>query len=1238
MYLKELRINGFKSFANATSIDLEPGVTAVVGPNGCGKSNIADAIRWVLGEQSAKSLRAGNMQDVIFQGTDARKPVNLCEVSLLFSDCEADLGTAYHEVQVARQVTRDGSSSYLLNGKACRLKDIQRLFLDTGVGQVSYSFMVQGQIDQILSTNPAERRTIFEEAAGISKYKAQRREALNKLNLVDANLARVTDVIEEVTRQIGSLKRQATKALRYKRIKHRLTHLDLALGAKRFAELSGSIGGVEKEASAIREKAETLQKELEKQEGALATKRESRSELYEKMQEAQQTVFDLRSEKEQAESQAEFAGIRSDDLKNRIEEIKKDLAEIESQKKSLADRAAQNSQSKEEQLDLFGNSDEVFKKHNEDLMRAQAALSEAENDLQQRKQELLMTESNITRLRSNCTTLEVDLKTYQVRHANLSEEIFRLKSDSEEEEKNLKEILNALAKREKDRKKEEDALQKLQEKTAGLQGDFRALQTEIQEVDRGIAQQAAQMGVLESLQQKLEGFSEGAKAILQGKLEKVLDKGSYRLLTKSLKIESGYTEAFVGLLGPAVDAIVLKDASKAVDVAAQLEADKLGRACLQIEADPVKTGKKGKLPDWLVPAGDVVAAKEEEIGGLLSNLLSGCYFCDNLGEFLSYWRENPGFDFLFAATRSGELVDRRGLVYGGHKSGETDTYLQREAEIKKLRREIEKAEKKLDGFREKADKVQGQLEQSESAVEEKRKQLVEIAQEHSTALEQERSARQKLEENTTRSAQLAKDLEALEKNRDESLQRLETAQKQLADVEAEIESQRKAIGESEKQIEKLRQERDVRREGLSEVRLELAEKRQRLELIDRSLDEIEKQSGELSQLSIKRSQEIDSQHEQIAELEKEAKEQKEKAAQIDKTLKVTMESLEKDRKILMGAEAEIKDLEKSLSALREESREAETGLNKFEVQMARQRSEFDFMIEEFRREYDVEIKSVDWKQELWLAGDELQKRVRLDLDDDEALENDEDFDRGEPTEEDLRALDDTDWEGVKEEVEALRGRINAMGPVNLVAIEEYRELRERYEFLKTQSDDLWKSKDQLLAAIDDINQTSQQLFQETFEQIRKNFAYTFESLFGGGLADLELIDNEDVLESGIDITARPPGTRLKTLALLSGGQKTMTAVALLFAIYMVKPSPFCLLDELDAPLDDANIGRFVKMLKQFTRYSQFIIITHNKRTIAAANSIYGVTMQEKGVSKLVSMRFDSETGQAQELEEAGLGI
>ena len=1232
MYLKELIINGFKSFADRTRLDLGKGISVIVGPNGCGKSNIADAIRWVLGEQSAKSLRAGIMQDVIFQGSESRKPINLCEITLIFTDCEKELGTAFHEVEITRRVHRDGPSDYFLNGKHCRLKDLQQLFLDTGIGRVSYSFMLQGQVDQILSSNPAERRTIFEEAAGISKYKAQRKEAFNKLALVDTNLARVTDVIEEITRQINSLRRQANKALRYKIVNHRLTHLSLAASAFRYSGSKEKISQLESEVDIFQNEIGSIQETIEVKNESILTRRQKRAELYENLQGSQQSVFDLRSEKEQADNKSEFSALRSEDLKGRILEIEKELSDISGQIKVLSNRAADDSLHKQEQLDLVGSSDKTYEERSNTFSDIQNILNEAEDALEEKKRLLLMTESSITRFRSNSTTLEVDLKSYQVNHSNLSEELFKLKSNSSLLESNLNKISSILQQRLTRKGKLEEEIDELGKLRLYNLDEFRHMQSDIQNADRKLAQKSAELNVLQGLQEKFEGFSEGAKAIMQGQLNNLIDHDAYRVLTKSIKVDSTYTLALDALLGPAIDSITLKDTSRIVSIAGVLENKKLGRACLQFDVPPVKKAVNNDVPDWLEPAIDKIDSREDNISLMLDNLLSGCYFCGSLEKFLAYWEEHPEFNFLLVATAKGELVDRRGLIYGGHGGGQSDSYLLREAEIKKLNLGQSKVKENYAIMQNRVITLQRTLDENEKTIEEKRQLLMEVAQEISTLKAQKKGTEESISQNGVRTAQLNTDVHTLENEREKSLTKLKLAQDQLSDAESEINKLRENITTAENEVQKARFNKEIEFKNISEIRLDLAEKRQRLQLLDHGLSEIDNQVHDLNQLQLKREQEIDTHNEHITAFLNESQEARIKSEELEKTLKILIKSLDRDHKALVGAENEIKVTEESVALDRNNLHKKEINNNNLKVLLAKKHSELNYLLEEVRRDYDLDLKTINWKNQLWEAGDDLSENMKIDFDEGK-FEEDTSYQKcKEPTTEDLEALNRTNWDVIQDEINKLRGRIHAMGPVNLVAIEEYAELKERYEFLKTQSDDLWNSKDQLLAAIDDINQTSQELFQQTFDQVRKNFEYTFSTLFGGGHSNLKLIDAEDVLESGIDIVARPPGTRMKNLELLSGGQKTLTAVALLFAIYMVKPSPFCMLDELDAPLDDANVGRFVKMLKQFTKYSQFLIITHNKRKISSANTIYGITMQEKGVSNVFSMRFNRETQRTEALE------
>ncbi len=525
MYLKEIVANGFKSFADRTRIELRPGVTAVVGPNGCGKSNIVDAIRWVLGEQSAKSLRAPAMQDVIFAGTDRRKPLPQCEVELIFADCEKELGTAFAEVSVMRRLHREGASDYFINGKPSRLKDIQRLFMDTGIGRMSYSFMVQGQIDQILSANPAERRYLFEEAAGITRYKAQRREALNKLGGVDTNLARITDVVSEVGRQIATLRRQAAKALRFRRLRHRFTHLDLAWHAKQFGDRRAQVTALETDATACRTEVTALTDGLRDREAALLQMRARRTELAEQVQLAQQALFELRTARENAENEARTSDLRSDDLSSRLGEVRREAQETELSLAEYEMRLRGSSDAKSTAAGSVSATDAAYREKTAQVEEVARQVVEAENLLRRARQDILIAEGEMTRARGDVTNLEVDLRGYQSRHVDLSASLSQAKQEREAHERRVTECGAVVTTRHGELQTARTAEQEATEKGRDLLNDFRALQQTISEQDRKVAKLSAQLGLLEQMQSRLEGFSEAAKAVLRGEFSEELRTG-----------------------------------------------------------------------------------------------------------------------------------------------------------------------------------------------------------------------------------------------------------------------------------------------------------------------------------------------------------------------------------------------------------------------------------------------------------------------------------------------------------------------------------------------------------------------------------------------------------------------------------------------------------------------------------------------------------------------------------------
>jgi len=1233
MYLKALKLHGFKSFADATQLHFEPGVTAVVGPNGCGKSNIADAIRWVLGEQSAKALRGGKMQDVIFEGTDGRKPSQLCEVALLLTECEKQLGSEFHEIEIMRRVHRDGQSEYFFNGQACRLRDIHKLFMDTGIGRTSYSIMAQGQIDQILSSKPEERRAVFEEAAGITKYKSQRKEALNKLALTEQNLARVSDVIAEVGRQIGSLKRQAAKAMRYRRLNHRLRHLSLAWACHQHAALKVELAELDAQVAQLRTAADNRRQGLESRQSDVDERKRRRTESLQRLQDKQQEEYNLRSRREAAENAAQVATIRRNGLEERLAGARDSAGELEMQLREVTARADTGAQDRQMQLGLLGSSDAVFQQRNRELGLAEGELKRLEQALEQARFALLQSESAVARLRTECSAHEVEQKTAVHRHDLLAGELDGVRgqlADADgaraEQEGRVREAAERKAAAGR-------AAQEQQQVIAALTGEFREAQRQLQGIDREIAQRSARLKLLRQLQEDWEGFGEGAKAVLQGRLGETLDGGTVVPLMQGLDVQSALGRAIEALLGSAAQAIVVSDVDLARRIIDRLESDQVGEAVLQ-----VGRGTPGGQPAVLLPPG--LRPAVTALQGLPENhpvaaLLAECYVAEDLGGFLDFWKANPGFRFLAVATPKGEVVDGRGLISGGYRDEDQRSpgIVQREIDLRETSRVLAEDQDRHERQKTAIDALGVRLQEAESALEERRGEVLSATQAEA-ALEAER---QNLARNHQGLAERVRRMEsehsALERARDEAHARWEKARGDLETAEAAVVRGRNELSSLERQIAECRATRDTKKESLGQARLDLAEHRQKVELLDRGLGEMEQRRREIEDLLQQRQEEIEEWNSQLGGLAAEAEAGRAQAEGLVGAIDAAREEVASIRVALSALETEIAEIESAQAGIRREADAAQEELNAGMVKLAEVRQRLTFLEEDTTREYQAELATLDWRHLIWRADDEPEGLHPLDLEEEgeeaEPRRRRRKEPKGEPGEEDLAALALTEWESVRGDIEVLRQRIGGMGAVNLVAIEEYADLKQRFDFLQGQSNDLRSAKDELLRMIDEINQTSLRQFEVTFEQIRKNFAYTFQTLFGGGRAALELIEAEDILESGIEIVAQPPGTRLKGISLLSGGQKTLTAVALLFALYMVKPSPFCLLDELDAPLDESNIGRFTELLKKFVAESQFLIITHNKRTVASANAIYGVTMEERGVSKTVSMRFNHERGEAE---------
>ncbi|NBN95113.1 MAG: chromosome segregation protein SMC, partial [Verrucomicrobia bacterium] len=616
----------------------------------------------------------------------------------------------------------------------------------------------------------------------------------------------------------------------------------------------------------------------------------------------------------------------------------------------------------------------------------------------------------------------------------------------------------------------------------------------------------------------------------------------------------------------------------------------------------------------------------------------------SLGDFISWWRSNPGFEFFLVATTDGDLVDRRGLVYAGKPrkaaANAGSGVFSRESEIRSVRASLESENDQLTTLNEKALGIQSAMDANELDVSSARDATQFAAQELSVAQADERAARQTLTAADDRIAREERQLAEIENAKSEALQRRDRAQVTLTAKDGQVAELRATITSGETQLEAARAESDLRRNALGEARLAHAEQRQRLELVGRELADLESRRAEaVARLSSRR---IEAQQNEklIGELKAQAVAARATSARLAGEIETSNAGLNELRGSLNETDAAVESEDRVLSVDRDRLRVADARLKGFEVSLAEQTSQCGFIVEKVQADHQLDVAEVDWRLQLWLSDGEPEGISSFD----DLEETDEEGSRpapkavvrrGEPTAEDLASMESADWPPLVREIAELRDRMAGMGSVNLVAVEEYSSLRDRHDFLTKQSDDLWKAKEELTKAIEELNQTSLKLFTDTFEQVRKNFKFTFERLFVGGTADLTMVQAEDPLESGIEIIAQPPGTKLRGISLLSGGQRTMTAVALLFAIYMVKPSPLCVLDELDAPLDDANVNRFTDIIREFTRFSQFLVITHNKRTVSAADAIFGATMQEKGVTRLFSMRFNKDRDEAEPNQPGG---
>ena len=1206
MHLQSLELLGFKSFADKTIFNFHEGITAIVGPNGCGKSNVLDAVRWVLGEQSAKSLRGDEMADVIFNGSDTRKPVGFAEVSVTFTDCAKELAVDWHDVRVTRRVYRDGNSEYFLNKTPCRLRDVQTLFADTGIARAAYSMMEQGKIDMVLSSRPEDRRAVFEEAAGITKYKAQKREALRKLEATEANLLRIGDVIKEVKRQIGSLQRQAGKARRYQALHADLRVLDTHNARRQFDSLEADLAGCHAEIAHLGKSEEATRAMIDESENRLADQRHDLDQIDMQIVDAQSESQRLQSEISAHHNQIQFNRQRAEELTDLIQRSRKDIGAAEVKHAQQAKEIAEANELIKETSKLLKVKEAELTKLTERISKLRGEQSEHESKLDVLRAAIAKNQKRINESQAEISGLAIRRETTQENRRGLGTAISEARGNRKRVEK---EIAVARATAEAGRKNADLSKAKVhttQEKLRQHEQFLASTEKSLGEIGRTLAEKESRFQILRKLDEEGAGLSKGVQAVLGGLDDPSRIRAALAgALVSNLDMDPEYTAAIGAALGRNVQAIVLNDARLAPEIIAALKEKKIGQVALMI---PTLCSSAPKNHLTVLPRKAVAWARDkvkppDSLAPLVTRLLGNVAIFSNLDDALAWKRHENN---LAAATLGGEFVSAEGILFGGSREPAIDSSLERKRRISVLNEECIGLRKERDVLLRKVKEANAILQKARQEFEQARQQYDSAGREEADLenrilfLDRElRDAEEKIDrihsEHTTLSQQIEtadKRIEGLEEELDADHASLEAQQKQRLEIQAAAEKAAKREAEATEQ--------------LHELRLALATKQQHHENLVGQRQPMIARETELAETIATRQVEIAGFEKRLGVQAEESKgaqaaieKQKAQCADLGVTLTALTGQRAKHSAATNEAESNLRTMRNSLTDVHDSRSKQQVRESHFQMQI-------DNLAERISRCYKLNLRE--------FAPDQVafEKTLQAQLKRSEKLED------GVPATVGLAELAPSDVETL---IADLTRQLDNMGPVNLDAVHEYDELEERYKFLEAQNNDLTNSRRELLDVIAQINSTTRKLFAETFAQVRVNFREMFSEIFGGGRADLSLLDENDPLNCGIEVSAKPPGKQLQSVSLLSGGERSMVAVALLFAIYMVRPSPFCILDEVDAAMDEGNINCFIRVLERFVKQSQFIIMTHNKRTIAKADVLYGVTMEEQGVSKLVGMKL-----------------
>ena len=1191
MYLKSIEINGFKSFANRMVFEFEHGFTGIVGPNGSGKSNVADAVRWVLGEQCAKQLRGTKMEDVIFAGTENRKPLGFAYVALTMDNSDHSLPVEYDEVIVARRVYRSGESEYLMNGSTCRLKDVQNLFMDTGVGKEGYSIIGQGQIDKILSGKPEERRELFDEAAGIVKYKKNKAAAEKSLEHERDNLTRVNDIISELERQVGPLKEQSEVARQFLKYKEDLKTLDVNTFLLESDEIKTSQEEIAKKTEIIAGDLEETKEKLTetKQEYEALEQQKEQASLVTEQKRTQIAELKLTIQKAEGEinvfrEQINTAKMNDSHITGRLTQIEESLLAKSQEKEELYEKKSVFDEQLDEISDRETEAEEALDKTKQTITSLQERIDTYKSDIVAFVSESAELKGKVARydaMLENVTLRKAELNQRKLTYTSNVQAQQQILSECEEKRKELTQELDTLL---ADTDKNEELLKSLSEK-------LNLNRSKISNAEQEFHRSRSQLETLKNMAERYDGYGSSIKRVME---EKKKTPGIYGVVADIITVQKNYETAVETALGGSIQNIATDNEQTAKQMIAILKKERAGRATF-LPLSSISPRGGFHEPNALKEQGVIGLAHtlvqvDDKYKKLMEHLLGRILVVDHIDHAIAIARKYR--QSLRIVTVDGESINPGGAMSGGAYRNSSNL-LGRKREMEELSKRMEDSKLVLEEAKKKETQIQLARQEHKQLAEQYADRLQAIKLSENTIKLSEQQAEERLTD-------LKKSEEHVDSEFKELEQQIQTITKSKEELyagnvaqEEAMNDREKSIKDLEEQITKLTEQETKEQEALNATQMEITTVEQQSSFIMTNLKRIREE-------------------ERVLALEKEELIEKTGVA-YEEMERITSSIASYNQKIASSKEQQ-EVYEKELAAMKEEmervSASHKTFFAKHEELTARL-SELDK--ESFRLETQKEKRS----EQLRDLNDYMWTEYELDYYNAQAL-RDETL---------------TDLADLKKQSSLLKRKIKELGDVNVNSIEEYKEVSERYEFLSGQKEDIVTSEQNLLGILEELDSKMREQFSEKFAEIQDMFAVVFKEMFGGGKASLLLNEEEDILPAGIQINAQPPGKKLQNMMQLSGGEKALTAIALLFAIQNLKPSPFCLLDEIEAALDDSNVDRFAGYIHKLTAHTQFIVITHRRGTMTAADVLYGITMQEKGVSTLVSVNLIEEQLEKEEKKE-----